>query len=95
MKRRSNRSWALRISEVVTFCTIAGMLLLNLSFYFVASPVPDPASGRTYQVQMHGPAFVQPELGILSNISFVAAMLSFAPLLFFYNRDRNREDAKK
>ncbi len=55
------------------------------SFYSIGSQVPDPRSGRTFPVQMHGTLYVEPWEGEL----FYGALLASAGICaigFFLDR---------
>jgi hypothetical protein len=73
-----------RICFALFFALFVPMMLMNLTFYYLGSPTPDPATGRTYPVQEHGILYVVPWQGELAQALFWAAGAAF--LVFFFTR---------
>ncbi len=81
-----------RVSGVLYIVMFVPMILLNLAFYRLGSPTPDPATGRVYPVNEHGILYVVPWQGRLAQNLFWAAMATF--VLFFLGRWRERRRGK-
>ena len=54
----------------IVFPCFVGTILLNVSFYWIGSLRPDPATNRIFAVHEHGTLYVVPSLGIASLILF-------------------------
>ena len=81
-----------RILPVICAWTVFPMLALGLSFYWLGSLVPDPATGRTYPVHIHETMYVNPILGVLQITLFIVGAASFAGVLAidFWERRNGR-----
>lgn len=76
---RKKISMLLFVACVCCFVTGFGM---SLAFYSIGSLVPDPSTGRTYPVNLHGIMYVSPVQGEAMNaLLFAAIILAIAAYL--------------